>query len=133
MIGGFGNYRLGNLHGIFMFLKVKNFTLGYEKNDKINLHNAIQLLGKDYYLRSERVKKSGLYDPELTSKENFVNVQDVEINIKEMRLIAQLIGKKIYQGLEKLFSQTAYYQKTGGGPENRLETLMEDSDLDSET
>ena len=74
MIGYSCKYLLGNLHGIFMFLKIKNFTLGYEKNDKLNINDAIELLGEEYYKRSSIIKKSGLYDPELSHEVNFKNL-----------------------------------------------------------
>ena len=68
----FGNYNISNTSGIYMFMKITNHSLGYEKNDRIDMNAAIELLGQEYYKNSDRIRKSGAFDPSAEDELNFL-------------------------------------------------------------
>jgi len=70
----FGNYNISNTSGIYMFMKLTNHTLGYEKNDRIDMHAAIELLGEEYFKVSDRIRRSGRYDPRAKDEVNFSSI-----------------------------------------------------------
>ena len=107
MLESFSNYKLANLQGIYMFLKIKNHTKKYEKNDKINLMNAIELLDTEYYASSPVIAKYRQANPRIKKGEilGFQDVKSVVVNLKEVRHIASLIGRRIYQGLRSLYAK----------------------------
>lgn len=70
----FGNYNISNTSGIYMFMKITNHTLGYEKNDRIDMNAAIELLGHEYYQASERIRKCGAYDSSAEDRDNFMAI-----------------------------------------------------------
>lgn len=87
LFGNFGRFSYKEIQGIYFFIRYRNFSKSFEKNEKINLNESINLIKNRNIL----------------SKKDFF---DEVIKYDDVKKIAHDLSKCIYDGLQDLYKKT---------------------------